>query len=121
MVLVDVMRGGPSTGTPTKGGQQDVMQARWGTHGDHASICYAPSSAQECYEIAIHAFNNAERFRQPVLILSDEVIAHMREKVLVPERKYRDRQQKASRGCAGEVRSVSAGPERRSALYGVLR
>ena len=86
MVLVDVMRGGPSTGTPTKGGQQDVMQARWGTHGDHASICYAPSSAQECYEIAIHAFNNAERFRQPVLILSDEVIAHMREKVLVPEK-----------------------------------
>jgi 2-oxoglutarate ferredoxin oxidoreductase subunit alpha len=86
MVLVDVMRGGPSTGSPTKGGQQDVMQARWGTHGDHATICYAPSSAQECYEVAIRAFNNAERFRQPVLILSDEVIAHMREKVLVPEK-----------------------------------
>ena len=62
------------------------MQARWGTHGDHATICYAPSSAQECYEVAIRAFNNAERFRQPVLILSDEVIAHMREKVLVPEK-----------------------------------
>ncbi|MDR2137622.1 MAG: 2-oxoacid:acceptor oxidoreductase subunit alpha [Synergistaceae bacterium] len=81
LVVVDVMRGGPSTGLPTKTAQQDVMQARWGTHGDHATICYSPSSVQECYDLAIKAFNMAERFRQPVLILSDEVVGHMREKV----------------------------------------
>jgi 2-oxoglutarate ferredoxin oxidoreductase subunit alpha len=81
IVVVDVMRGGPSTGLPTKTAQQDVMQARWGTHGDHATICYAPSSVQECYDLAIKAFNSAERFRQPVLILSDEIVGHMREKV----------------------------------------
>ena len=82
IVVVDVMRGGPSTGTPTKIAQHDVMQARWGTHGDHATICYSPSSVQECYDLAIKAFNMAERFRQPVLILSDEVVGHMREKVI---------------------------------------
>ena len=65
--------------------QQDVMQARWGSHGDHGTIAYAPSSVQECYELAIEAFNMAERFRQPVLIMSDEVVGHMREKVVVPE------------------------------------
>jgi 2-oxoglutarate ferredoxin oxidoreductase subunit alpha len=81
IVVVDVMRGGPSTGLPTKTAPQDVMQARWGTHGDHATICYAPSSVQECYDIAIKAFDMAERFRQPVLILSDEVVGHMREKI----------------------------------------
>ena len=85
IVVVDVMRGGPSTGLPTKTAQQDVMQARWGTHGDHGTICYAPASVQECYEIAIKAFNAAERYRQPVLIMSDEIIGHMREKVLVPK------------------------------------
>ena len=85
IVVVDVMRGGPSTGTPTKIAQADVMQARWGTHGDHASICYSPSSVQECYDLAIKAFNMAERFRQPVLILGDEVVGHMREKVLTKD------------------------------------
>lgn len=85
IVVVDVMRGGPSTGLPTSIAQQDVMQARWGTHGDHATIAYAPSSVQECYEIAIKAFNMSERFRQPVLIMSDEVLGHMREKVVVPD------------------------------------
>ena len=85
IVVVDVMRGGPSTGLPTKTAQQDVMQARWGTHGDHGTICYAPASVQECYEVAIKAFNAAERYRQPVLIMSDEIIGHMREKVLVPK------------------------------------
>jgi 2-oxoglutarate ferredoxin oxidoreductase subunit alpha len=85
IVVVDVMRGGPSTGLPTKTAQQDVMQARWGTHGDHATICYAPSSVQECYDLAVKAFNMAERFRQPVLILSDEVVGHMREKVTMKD------------------------------------
>ena len=85
IVVVDVMRGGPSTGTPTKISQGDVMQARWGTHGDHATICYSPSSVQECYDLAIKAFNNAERFRQPVIILGDEVVGHMREKVVTKD------------------------------------
>ena len=85
IVVVDVMRGGPSTGLPTKTAQQDVMQARWGTHGDHGTICYAPASVQECYDIAIKAFNSAERYRQPVLIMSDEIIGHMREKVDTPK------------------------------------
>lgn len=84
LVVVDVMRGGPSTGLPTSISQQDVMQARWGTHGDHATIAYSPASVQECYEITVKAFNMAERFRQPVLIMSDEVLGHMREKVYVP-------------------------------------
>jgi 2-oxoglutarate ferredoxin oxidoreductase subunit alpha len=70
---------------PTKVSQSDVMQARWGTHGDHATIAYAPSSAQECYDLAIKAFNMAERFRQPVLIMADEVIGHMRERIVVPD------------------------------------
>jgi len=85
VVVVDVMRGGPSTGLPTKVAQQDVMQARWGAHGDHATIAYAPSSVQECYDLTIEAFNMAERFRQPVLIMSDEVVGHMREKVILYE------------------------------------
>ena len=83
VVIVDVMRGGPSTGLPTKVSQQDVMQARWGTHGDSPTIAYAPSSVQECYDLTIKAFNMAERFRQPVFIMSDEVVGHMREKVIL--------------------------------------
>lgn len=85
MVLADVQRGGPSTGLPTKVSQADVMQAQWGTHGDHATIAYAPSSVQECYELTIRAFNMAERFRQPVLIMTDEIIGHMRERIAVPK------------------------------------
>jgi len=84
LVLINVMRGGPSTGVPTKISQMDVMQARWGCHGDHGTIAFSPSSVQECYEIAIKAFNAAERYRQPVMILSDEVLGHMREKVFIP-------------------------------------
>ena len=84
LVIVDVMRGGPSTGLPTQGAQQDVMQARWGTHGDHGTIALAPASVTECYELAVEAFNLAERFRQPVLIMSDAEIGHMREKFVVP-------------------------------------
>lgn len=85
VVVVDVMRGGPSTGLPTQGAQQDVMQARWGSHGDHGTIAYAPASVPECYTLAIEAFNAAERYRQPVLILSNAEIGHMREKFVVPE------------------------------------
>jgi len=84
LVLVNVMRGGPSTGVPTKISQMDVMQARWGTHGDHGVIAYSPWSVQECFDITIKAFNSAEQYRQPVLILSDEVLGHMRENVAIP-------------------------------------
>ncbi|EFQ23812.1 2-oxoglutarate ferredoxin oxidoreductase, alpha subunit [Aminomonas paucivorans DSM 12260] len=85
LVAVDIMRGGPSTGLPTKVSQADVMQARWGTHGDHGTIAYAPSSIQESFELTVKAFNMAERFRQPVLIMSDEIIGHMREKIVIPD------------------------------------
>ena len=61
------------------------MQAKWGTHGDHATIAYAPCSITECYTLTIEAFNMAERFRQPVLVMADEVIGHMREKITIPE------------------------------------
>ena len=87
LVVVDVMRGGPSTGLPTQGAQQDVMQARWGTHGDHGTIALAPASVEECYTLTVEAFNMAERYRQPVLIMSDAEIGHMREKFVVPEAK----------------------------------
>ncbi len=84
-VVVDAMRAGPSTGLPTSPSQSDVMQARWGTHGDHPSIVLCPSTVGECYDITIRAFNMSERFRMPVIILVDEVVAHMREKVSFPD------------------------------------
>jgi 2-oxoglutarate/2-oxoacid ferredoxin oxidoreductase subunit alpha len=83
-VLVNVQRGGPSTGLPTSPAQADIMQARWGTHGDHPIIALSPSSVQECYELTIKAFNLSEEFRTPVILLMDEVIGHLREKILLP-------------------------------------
>jgi 2-oxoglutarate ferredoxin oxidoreductase subunit alpha len=84
-VLVNVMRGGPSTGLPTFPAQGDVMQARWGTHGDHPMIVLSASTVKECFDLTIKAFNLSERFRNPVILLLDEVVAHMREKVVLPE------------------------------------
>ena len=83
-VIVDVMRGGPSTGLPTLVGQADVMQARWGTHGDVQAIALAPNSPQECFDLTVRAFNLSERFRTPVLVLSDESVGHMTELVTIP-------------------------------------
>ena len=83
-VLVDIQRGSPSTGLPTMAGQSDVMQARWGSHGDYSVVAYAPWSPQEIFDLTILAFNVADRFRVPVLILSDEVIGHMVERVVIP-------------------------------------
>jgi 2-oxoglutarate/2-oxoacid ferredoxin oxidoreductase subunit alpha len=80
-VIVDAMRAGPSTGLPTSPSQGDVMQARWGTHGDHPIIALCPSTVRECYDVTIEAFNLSEKFRIPVIILVDEVVAHMREKI----------------------------------------
>jgi 2-oxoglutarate ferredoxin oxidoreductase subunit alpha len=84
-VVVDVMRGGPSTGLPTSPSQGDVMQARWGTHGDHPAIVLAPSSVGEVFDLTIRAFNLAERFRTPVIIIYDEIIGHTRESVVLSE------------------------------------
>lgn len=83
-VIVDVQRLGPSTGQATKCGQGDVMQARWGTHGDYSAIALSPNSAQEMFELTIKAFNLAEKYRTPVILLADEAIAHMREQVTMP-------------------------------------
>ncbi len=83
-VIVNVMRGGPSTGLPTLPAQGDVMQARWGAHGDHPIIALAPSSVFEFFDLTVKAFNLAERYRNPVIVLADEVIAHMRESVYLP-------------------------------------
>jgi 2-oxoglutarate ferredoxin oxidoreductase subunit alpha len=84
-VIVSVMRAGPSTGLPTNPSQADVMQARWGTHGDHPIIALAPGSVREAFDLTVTAFNFAEEFRTPVIVLMDAVIGHMREKVELPE------------------------------------
>lgn len=83
-VIVDVQRAGPGTGQATKCAQGDVMQARWGTHGDYAAIVLSPNSVQEMFELTIRAFNLAEKYRTPVILLADETIGHVREKITVP-------------------------------------
>jgi len=84
IVIADMQRAGPSTGQATKCGQGDVMQARWGTHGDYASITLAPNSVQEMFDLTIKAFNLSEKYRTPVVLLSDEIIVHMRESITIP-------------------------------------
>ncbi|MEE8441974.1 MAG: 2-oxoacid:acceptor oxidoreductase subunit alpha [Spirochaetia bacterium] len=84
-VIIDVQRGGPSTGLPTHAGQGDVMQVRWGTHGDHSIVCLTAGNHQDLFGIVIDAFNISETFRTPVVVLIDEVVAHMREQVRIPE------------------------------------
>ena len=84
-VVYNVMRGGPSTGMPTGPSQSDVMCAKWGTHGDHPAICLTPASVQETYDEVIRAFNLAEKYRTPVMVMPDEIVAHMRERIVFPE------------------------------------
>lgn len=84
-VVVDVQRGGPSTGLPTRPAQGDVMQARWGTHGDHQIIVLAPSNVAETYLTTIKAFNLSEQFRTPVVLLLDEIVGHINERIEIPE------------------------------------
>ncbi len=86
-VIVNVQRGGPSTGLPTSPAQGDIMQARWGTHGDHSIIALCPWSVKETYTETIRAFNLAEKYRTPVILLMDEVVAHLREKVEISDEK----------------------------------
>jgi 2-oxoglutarate ferredoxin oxidoreductase subunit alpha len=83
-VIVNVMRAGPSTGLPTRVSQGDVMQARWGTHGDHPVIVMAASTTQDCFTTTVRAFNLSEKYRTPVILLADEVVAHTREKIYLP-------------------------------------
>ena len=83
-VFVDVQRGGPSTGLPTLPAQSDMMQAKWGSHGDYEIIALCPNSPQECFDLTIKAFNFAEEFRVPVMFMMDEVVGHMTEKVVIP-------------------------------------
>ncbi|MCP4246243.1 MAG: 2-oxoacid:acceptor oxidoreductase subunit alpha, partial [bacterium] len=83
-VIVNVQRGGPSTGLPTLPGQADMMQARWGSHGDYEIIALSPNSPQECLDLVIHAFNLSERYRVPVMFMMDESVGHMTERVVIP-------------------------------------
>ncbi|HZW35400.1 MAG: 2-oxoacid:acceptor oxidoreductase subunit alpha [Deltaproteobacteria bacterium] len=85
-VIVNVMRGGPSTGVPTGPGQSDIMQCRWGTHGDHPVICLTPAYVQEIFSETVRAFNLAEKYRTPVIVAFDEIVGHMREKIEIPDK-----------------------------------
>ncbi|MDD3396844.1 MAG: 2-oxoacid:acceptor oxidoreductase subunit alpha, partial [Acidaminococcaceae bacterium] len=85
IVIVNVQRVGPSTGQPTSPSQGDVMQARWGTHGDHWLIALSPSSVPECFELTLQAYALSEKYRVPVILLMDEVIGHMRERIELPD------------------------------------
>ena len=85
IVLINVQRGSPSTGQPTMSAQADMMQARWGSHGDYEPIVLSPSSVQEFFDFTIKAFNLAEEYRVPVTVLADEVVGHMREKLIIPD------------------------------------
>ncbi|MCP4374257.1 MAG: 2-oxoacid:acceptor oxidoreductase subunit alpha, partial [Deltaproteobacteria bacterium] len=85
-VIVNVQRGGPSTGLPTDVSQGDIYQARWGTHGDHAIIAMTASNHQDVFETTVTAFNLAETYRTPVILLFDEVVGHMREMLVIPEK-----------------------------------
>ncbi len=83
-VFVDVQRGGPSTGLPTLPAQGDMMQAKWGSHGDYEIIALAPNSPQECFDLTVRAFNLSEQYRVPVMFMMDECVGHMTEKVVIP-------------------------------------
>lgn len=99
IVIVDIQRGGPSTGQPTMSSQHDIYQARYGSHGDYQIIVLAPSSVQEMYDFTKKAFRLAEEYRTPVIILGDEVVGHMREKISIQE----------ERETEGDIKTISAG------------
>jgi len=84
-VIINIQRGGPSTGQPTMGAQGDMLQCRFGSHGDYSIIALAPSSVQEMYDLTVTAFNLAERFRTPVFLMADEIVGHMRERLIIPD------------------------------------
>jgi len=85
LVIINVQRGGPSTGLPTAPAQGEIMQAKWGTHGDHPVIALSPESVRETFDLTVRAFNLAEKYRTPVMLMTDEIVGHMREKIEIPE------------------------------------
>ena len=85
IVIINMQRGSPSTEQPTRSAQADMMQTRWGSHGDYETITLAPSSVQECFDYTIKAFNLAEQYRCPVFVMADEIVGHMREKIIIPD------------------------------------
>jgi 2-oxoglutarate ferredoxin oxidoreductase subunit alpha len=112
-VVADVQRASPSTGLPTMVGQSDILQARWGSHGDYGIIAYCPASPQECFDLTVRAFNSADQYRVPVFILMDEVIGHMTERVVIPEPKdipFVDR--KRPKSMPGEKPFLSYAPDK---------
>ncbi len=86
IVIINMQRGSPSTGQPTRSAQADMMQTKWGSHGDYETIALAPSSVQECFDYTVKAFNLAEKYRCPVFVMADEIVGHMREKIVIPEK-----------------------------------
>jgi 2-oxoglutarate ferredoxin oxidoreductase subunit alpha len=105
MVIVNAMRASPSTGQPTKTGQGDVMQPKWGSHGDYEIIALAPWSIQECFDMMVKGFNLSERWRVPVIILADETIVHLKEKLIIPPaEKIRIKDRKKPRSMPGRYK-----------------
>jgi 2-oxoglutarate/2-oxoacid ferredoxin oxidoreductase subunit alpha len=111
-VVVNVQRAGPSTGLPTQGAQADMMQVRWGSHGDYEIIAIAPSSPQEMFDLTITAFNLSEKYRTPVFIMSDEIVGHMSEKVVIPDaRKIKTVSRPKPTGRKDKFRLYKPGPD----------
>jgi 2-oxoglutarate ferredoxin oxidoreductase subunit alpha len=111
IVIVDVQRMGPSTGMPTSPAQGDLMQARWGTHGDHPVIVLAPGNVKECFELTFKAFDLAETYRVPVIVLTDEIIGHMREKVVLPDPASLKPQRRAMPSSPAGYKPYAADPD----------
>jgi 2-oxoglutarate ferredoxin oxidoreductase subunit alpha len=111
-VVINVMRGGPSTGLPTDWGQADVMQAKWGSHGDYGCIAVCPDSPQECFDLTIEAFNLSETYRLPVFLLTDAAVGHMTEKVVVaPEEELNIAPRRLTSKKPGEYRPYDYGKD----------
>ncbi len=111
-VFVNVQRGGPSTGLPTLPAQGDMMQARWGSHGDYETIALCPNSPQECFDLAIRAFNLAEQYRTPVMFMMDECVGHMSEKVVIPKaEEIQVYPRRHFSGAPGQYRPYAAGED----------
>ena len=111
IVIVDVQRMGPSTGMPTSPAQADLMQARWGTHGDHPVVVLAPGSVKECFELTFRAFDISETLRVPVIVLMDEIIGHMREKVVLPDFSTLRPQRRSAPSTPAGYRPYAADPD----------
>jgi len=111
-VFVDVQRGGPSTGLPTLPGQADMMQARWGSHGDYEIIALSPESPQECFDLGVEAFNLAEKWRVPVMFMMDECVGHMTERVVIPSAdKINVTERRWTKKPPGEFKLFEPGPD----------